>query len=182
MRRRGLLSSPIAICVVVALAAALGGRSQHAATAVPAVPHGCRVRGALPDRRCTPGAVDPAVSQNNIARTICIARYAASVRPPAAYSEPLKKALISAYGAYAGRSPGAYEADHLIPLELGGAPRSVANIWPERHAGALGSYVKDREEDLLHAEVCSHRVALASAQREMADDWVAAYRRERPGR
>jgi len=28
-------------------------------------------------------------------------------------------------------SPGNYELDHLIPLELGGAPEDVKNLWPE---------------------------------------------------
>ncbi len=39
--------------------------------------------GRLPDPRCTPGAIDPAVTQANIRRTICVSGYTTKVRPPA---------------------------------------------------------------------------------------------------
>ena len=40
--------------------------------------------GRLPDRRCTPGAIDPAVTQADIQSTICVTGYADTVRPPVA--------------------------------------------------------------------------------------------------
>ncbi len=40
----------------------------------------------LPDPTCTPGAVDPGVTQSNLPQTICRSGYSSSVRPPAAVS------------------------------------------------------------------------------------------------
>ena len=41
---------------------------------------------------------------------------------------------IAEYG-YADTSTADYEEDHLIPLELGGAPRDPNNLWPEPRYG-----------------------------------------------
>ena len=71
----------------------------------------------------------------------------------------------------------ACEVDHLISLEIGGAddPR---NLWPRPYDGAsLNARVKDRLESRLHAEVCAGNVALEDAQREIAADWVQAFRK-----
>jgi hypothetical protein len=37
---------------------------------------------------------------------------------------------MAAYG-LTGQRLSDYELDHLIPLELGGAPAEAANLWPE---------------------------------------------------
>ena len=52
----------------------------------------------LPDPRCTPGAVSPAVTQANISSTICRRGYTEKVRPPESVTEPEKKASLAAYG------------------------------------------------------------------------------------
>jgi hypothetical protein len=146
----------------------------------------CHARGrglwVLPDYRCTPGKLNQAVTPASVRATICRAGWSESVRPPAGVTEPEKLQAIAAYGAYDGRRPRRYELDHLIPLELGGAPNSVANLWPEPDYPSLraGSYVlnpKDRLENLLRARVCEGRITLGSARRLIAGDWVAAYRR-----
>ena len=128
----------------------------------------------LPDPSCTPGAVDPAVTEASIGRTICRAGWTSSVRPPEAVTEAEKRASIAAYGDYAGRRLGAYEYDHLVPLELGGAVNDPRNLWPER---GESPNPKDRLEDALNALVCARRMGLAEAQQAIAGDWVAAYRR-----
>ncbi len=38
------------------------------------------------------------------------------------------------YG-YADRNPAHYQEDHLVPLELGGAPRDPRNLWPQPNDG-----------------------------------------------
>lgn len=121
----------------------------------------------LPDPACTPGAYDPAVTQANIAQTICVKGYTATVRPPEAVSEPVKKRLMTDYG-LAGKSLRGYELDHLVPLELGGA-NSLTNLWPE-----FGSSPnpKDTVENKLHAEVCAGTVSLTEAQQKIARDWT----------
>ena len=57
--------------------------------------------------------------------------------------------------------------DHLVPLDLGGAPYDPRNLWPEPRATADGwnADVKDELEAVLSRLVCSGRVPLAEAQR-----------------
>ena len=75
----------------------------------------CRTRdqGLLPDRSCTPGAIDPAVTQANIGSTICRAGYTDSVRPPESQTEAFKWGVAEpAYGQHDVSG----ELDHLVPL------------------------------------------------------------------
>jgi hypothetical protein len=71
--------------------------------------------------------------------------------------------------------PSAYEYDHLIPLELGGATDDGANLWPQPHAGQWSSSLKDGLENRLRSLVCRGQVPLATAQQAIASDWIAAY-------
>jgi hypothetical protein len=119
-----------------------------------------------------PGAADPAVTQSNIDTTICAKGWSKHVRPPASYTGKLKRDQI------AGRAdPRLYEEDHLIPLELGGASRDPRNLWPQLWDGPDGAHAKDRLERRLHNLVCSHAVSLEEAQKAIATDWRAAYRK-----
>ena len=132
----------------------------------------------LPDPALTPGAVNPAVTQTDIRQTICTRGWTRTVRPPERYTERLKRRQIREYG-YPDRWLRDYEEDHLVPLELGGSPTSVRNLWPEPHrvVGGWGSYAKDRLENRLNHLVCRGQLTLASARRQIAANWIAAYRR-----
>jgi hypothetical protein len=129
---------------------------------------------ALPDRRCTPGIVDPNVTQDNIHSTICVSGYTSTVRPSSYVTGKEKIVSMRAYSASG--STGDYEYDHLVSLELGGSPNVAANLWPEPYSGPYGARVKDRLENRLHDLVCSGRVSLATAQYQEATDWISAYR------
>jgi hypothetical protein len=142
-------------------------------------PGSCRRRGsgldALPDPRCTPGALNPAVTQASIGATICRRGWTATVRPPASITAREKLASMAAYGG--GTRTSGFEYDHLVALELGGAPNDARNLWPERdYATSAGFYLnpKDRLEGKLKRLVCSRLITLARAQRLIAGDWVAA--------
>jgi hypothetical protein len=130
----------------------------------------------LPAPSLTPGAVDPAVTQQNIQSTICVKGYTRKVRPPASYTNKLKKRQIREYG-YADTNPRHYEEDHLIPLEIGGDPRDPRNLWPEPRRSAWNAKEKDRLENLLHREVCDGEIPLRTAQAEIAHDWISADRK-----
>jgi hypothetical protein len=136
----------------------------------------CHARGrglySLPDAACTPGAIDPAVTQGNLARTICRTGYSETVRPPESVTEAEKRASLVAYGDH--RPLHYYEYDHLVALELGGAPNDARNLWPE--PGAVPN-PKDSLENRLHRLVCAGQMTLAAAQLAIARDWVAAYHR-----
>jgi hypothetical protein len=121
-----------------------------------------------PDPRCTPGALNPQVTQATIGRTICRRGWTASVRPPESVTEPEKLASMAAYGD--GGSPGRYEYDHFVPLELGGATNDRRNLWPEPGASPNP---KDAVEDELKARVCDGEMTLAAAQRAIVANWVS---------
>lgn len=139
-----------------------------------------RSGGALPDATCTPGAYSRAVTQRTIATTICHSGWAATQRPPQAVTEPMKFASMRAYGVPT--TPGhaqLYEYDHLVPIELGGAPGDARNLWPEPHTvptaqGDQGSYTKDGRENRMRALVCAHVLTLRAARHIMRTDWRQA--------
>jgi hypothetical protein len=136
---------------------------------------GCKSDGVLPDRECTPGAIDPNVSQKLVNGTICIVGYSDEVRPPTSKTNKIKTAQLLAYG-FAG-SMSDYELDHLISLELGGCPDCVSNLWPEPYNIPMGAREKDKVENYLHKAVCNGEMTLAEAQKEIATDWTAVYYR-----
>src|SRR5438309_10994255 len=123
----------------------------------------------LPDPKCTPGATDPAVTQANIDSTICVSGYTKTVRPSTSVTNPIKLQVMKYYGFI--DSPNNYELDHLIPLELGGAPDDVKNLWPEPYYTNPSSYDKDGFESYLHNQVCSGAMALKTAQDEISYNW-----------
>jgi len=140
-----------------------------------ALPPACHApsSGALPDPICAPGAADPAVTQANVGTTICVSGYTTKVRPPVSYTNPIKQDLIRRYGLSGSLAD--YELDHLVPLEVGGAPRSVRNLWPESWTKRPSAREKDRLENLLHTRICNGTIALADAQRMFEQNWVQAW-------
>jgi hypothetical protein len=148
--------------------------ATSAASAAPVMALHCAVRSGagqpLPDPVCTPGATNPAVTDATLASTICLAGWTATVRPDQSLTDSLKQQQIREYG-YFDTNRADYEEDHLIPLELGGAPADPKNLWPE--AGGIPN-PKDGVENALKQAVCDHRVDLAAAQRAIAQNWVTA--------
>jgi len=135
----------------------------------------------LPDPACTPGAIDPGVTQADLAATICRSGgYTSSVRPPAPMTGDFKTVSRAAY-----RDPAPStqtELDHLVPLGVGGAS-DTRNLWPEPdqgspqqfdHSDGFGSNAKDGVESKLHDAVCSGRVTLVAAQLAITADWTTA--------
>ncbi|MGC1106423.1 MAG: hypothetical protein WA876_07780 [Candidatus Acidiferrales bacterium] len=91
-------------------------------------------------------------------------------------SDAVRQQVFREYG-IAGAPPGGYEIDYLVTPGLGGSD-NIRNLWPEPHKQTIwNSYVKDQLEDHLHSLVCSGQVGLATAQRDIATDWIAAYRK-----
>lgn len=124
----------------------------------------------LPNPDITPGKV-----LTTDTAKICKPGYPKTVRPPASYTNRLKAKQLGM--ALHDKRLKLYEEDHLVSLELGGDPRDPLNLWPEAYSGTWGAKVKDRVENYLHAEVCAGRLPLATAQQEIATNWIEAYRR-----
>jgi hypothetical protein len=130
----------------------------------------------LPDPVTTPGAVNLSVTPSNIRTTICVPGWTSTIRPPASYTTKLKIKQMAA-GPYA--SPlgaSSFEEDHLVSLELGGHPQDPRNLWPQHWSRPQGAHEKDAVENKLHKLVCTGGMPLAQAQREIATNWIAAYR------
>jgi hypothetical protein len=123
----------------------------------------------LPDPTCTPGAINPKVTEATLADTICKTGYTKSIRPPRDITAAEKRANAASYG-YTGPSSDS-EYDHLIPLELGGDPNDARNLWVEPGASPNP---KDGIEHKLHQRVCAGTVSLAAAQQAIASDWTTA--------
>jgi hypothetical protein len=141
----------------------------------PAPPAGsCHVRTdngqPLPDASCTPGATNRDVTEANLNETVCRSGWTKTVRPPASYTDALKREQITAYG-YTDTNPRSYEEDHLISLEIGGAPADPHNLWPEPGASPNA---KDPIENQLNTALCGGLVHLADVQHAIATDWTTA--------
>jgi hypothetical protein len=177
-RRRAPLILAVALLALALSAAAAGalsiGRSDPHVVQPQPRPGSCRARGtglfSLPDPRCTPGSLNPAVTQATVSSTICRSGYTRTIRPPESVTGAEKRASLAAYGDSGPLR--AFEYDHLVSLELGGAANDPRNLWPE--PGATPN-PKDGLENRLHAMVCSGRITLAAAQRQIAGNWVASY-------
>jgi hypothetical protein len=123
----------------------------------------------LPDPDCTPGAINPDVKQSTIDQTICKVGWTKTVRPSSSVTNVMKAKSARSYSLGRGEVG---EYDHLVPLELGGAPDDPRNLWVE--PGHIPN-PKDAVEHKLNDAVCSGLVPLAKAQRAIAARWVTAY-------
>ena len=122
----------------------------------------------LPDPKLTPGDAFDVTAQD-----VCVPGYARKVRD---VPQELKRQVYAEYG-ITEHHPGDYEVDHLISLELGGS-NSIKNLWPEsRRTSPWNAYVKDKLEDKLHELVCDGELDLKLAQREIAANWIEAYKK-----
>ncbi|HZD65182.1 MAG TPA: hypothetical protein VE152_03700, partial [Acidimicrobiales bacterium] len=117
----------------------------------------------MPDPGRTPGQTFPGVTTAEV----CTGGWATAHRDVTGTE---RHQVFASYGIPYSQHD-SYELDHLIPLELGG-DNAEANLWPE--LGHIPN-LKDHLENVLHGDVCSGRVGLATAQHAIATNWWAAY-------
>ena len=153
----GASAPPPATAVEAAPAAELRERGPNAL---------CAARGPLPDLTCTPGAV-----MNIDLDAIC--NTSTSGRRHVAPGD--HKKAFTEYGYSYPQARGAFEVDHLIPLELGG-DNVLENLWAEPAEPRPGVHEKDKVENYLHRQVCAHAMTLADAQHQIVTDWLAVWR------
>lgn len=121
----------------------------------------------IPDPSLTPGAM-ALVSRGSV----CKAPYPNNKIVPAA----LQRRVFDEYG-MPSADPSAYEIDYLITPALGGAD-DIHNLWPQSNRATVwNSLVKDALENHLRDLVCSGQLDLATAQREIATNWIGAYKK-----
>ena len=129
---------------------------------------------ALPNPQITPGAIDPAITSQNLQSTVCVRGYTATVRPDKRVTNRLKREQIRQYR-YSDKDPRNYEQDHLIPLSIGGNPSDPRNMWPQPRSGEWSAEQKNDLEFVVYRMVCNGDIDLAQAQEKIARDWTAAY-------
>lgn len=122
--------------------------------------------GPLPVASLTPGAVS----------ALTAAELCAGTRTSRLVTDGVRRTVLAGYGMELTPAD-AYELDALVTPELGGTT-APENLWPQRYGSPVwNAHVKDALELLLAEKVCADDMALAQAQRELATDWVAAYKR-----
>lgn len=120
----------------------------------------------VPNGRLTPGATLLADR-----RTVCGLENVKNKAVPSA----LQKKVFEEYG-IRGAEPRLYEVDYLVTPALGGAD-DIRNLWPHSYSADWNAKVKDQLEDRLRSMVCEGTVELDEAQREIAVNWIAAYKK-----
>jgi hypothetical protein len=163
-RRRGLFGIPyswlgtgLAVVIVTIVLAQAGARVGDPAESP--------MDQWLPKRAFTPGAVTALTAE-----ALC-----AGERPSRTVAADVRAAVLRRYHV-AHISQAEYELDALITPELGGSV-AADNLWPQRYRSPVwNAHVKDQLERLLPELVCRGQIALATAQQEVATNWIAAYR------
>jgi hypothetical protein len=121
----------------------------------------------IPDSRFTPGAT---LLVNRPA--VCAQENVKNKAVPVA----LRRKVFEQYG-ISGADPGAYEVDYLVTPALGGSD-DIHNLWPHSYSHTVwNARVKDALEDRLREMVCDGSIDLAEAQKEIAANWILAYKK-----
>jgi hypothetical protein len=125
-------------------------------------------RGTEPDPTLTPGATRRVTISD-----VCSMAHEEVVGE---VSTSLRQEVFQEYG-IANARPDEYEVDYLIAPGLGGV-EEIHNLWPEPYTSRTwNAHVKDALEERLHEMVCAGQLDLSTAQREIATDWIAAYKK-----
>ena len=125
-------------------------------------------RGTTPNHNLTPGA-----TRRVSIGDVCSMPHEEVVR---AVPTSVRQEIFQEYGIENAQASN-YEIDYLITPGLGGA-EDLHNLWPEPYTPrAWNAHTKDDLEEHLHEMVCSGQLDLLTAQREIATDWISAYKK-----
>jgi hypothetical protein len=123
---------------------------------------------AEPDPRLTPGAAR-LVSADELCSTELS-------DDTSAVPADTKEKVLKEYGV-AVQDSARFQLDYLISPQLGGT-EDISNLWPEPSASTVWNLkAKDALEERLHRLVCRGNISLATAQRDLATDWISAYKK-----
>lgn len=121
-----------------------------------------------PDSKKTPGDIDPAARQDNLAQTVCSPTWVVAARN---VTHAEKRDICVEYGIMTGCPGPRYEIDHFVPVSSGGS-NSPLNLWVQPIEDAKK---KDLAERWVHTQVCNGSWLLIDAQRMMMINWVKIY-------
>jgi len=156
------------LCTGVLIAAVVGGIFVHHSTRRGENSIVAFERGTLPDRSLTPG-----VTRRVTIIDVCSMAHEEVVGE---VSTSLRQDVFHEYGITDTPAEG-YEVDYLIAPGLGGV-EDIRNLWPEPSTSHIwNAQVKDTLEERLHEMVCAGKIDVSTAQRDIATDWIAAYKK-----
>ncbi len=164
------ISRSAAFVCVALLVAVVGAKVlfQHSRLQRPTSAAVAFERTAVPDPILTPGATRQVAISD-----VCSMAHEEVVR---AVPASMRQEVFQEYGIVTARSDD-YEIDYLIAPGLGGV-EDIHNLWPEPYtAQTWNAHVKDALEEHLHQMVCDGKLDLSTAQRDIATDWIAAYKK-----
>jgi hypothetical protein len=125
-------------------------------------------RGSVPDRNLTPGA-----TRRVVLGDVCSMAHEDVIREVPTL---LRQEVFHEYGIVNARGD-EYEIDFLIAPGLGGV-EDIHNLWPEPYTSSeWNARVKDALEEHLHQLVCAGKIDLSTAQNDIAENWIAAYKK-----
>lgn len=127
-----------------------------------------RANGPQPDASLTPGEVRP-ISLDQVCRNEKAEVVVANI------PDDTRRNVFAAYGINP-TNPGDYEVDYLITPDLGGSD-SIRNLWPQPYSARWSAKEKDKLEQRLHQMVCAGNLDLETAQRDLAGNWIQAYKK-----
>jgi len=164
----GFLRLPIAAAIVLVFigVAFYGGRKIWTDKPLVLSPQEAAI---VPNHSLTPGAV----------RAVTLTDICSSADDDLDPKVPssTERAVFQEYGLPSNRPARKYQIDYLVNPQLGGT-NDIRNLWPEPYSNARwNAQAKDELERHLHQMVCDRTVDLAVAQREIATDWIAAYKK-----
>lgn len=126
----------------------------------------------LPDPLDHPGVVNPDITPDNMATTVCRSGWTATVRPPVAYTDAIKKKSVPP-----GHTAQEFELDHLMSIEDGGDPKDERNLWMQTYNDVYGARVKDVLETKLKRMVCAHQLTLDQARAALSPNWLIGFQK-----
>jgi hypothetical protein len=156
------------LSAAVVIAAMVGGLLfQHSTLGTTRAVVAPLERAAVPDRGLTPGATRRVTLSD-----VCSMPHEEVIGE---VSTSLRQEVFHEYGIANARA-GDYEIDYLIAPGLGGT-EDIHNLWPEPYTSRTwNAHVKDTLEEHLHQMVCEGKLDLSTAQRDIATNWIAAYK------
>jgi hypothetical protein len=133
----------------------------------------------LPDPVLTPGAILPSIADDRLCTKD------RRVRAPEIAKE-LEDEVFAAYGIRSPK-PGQWKIDVLIPVELGGDPSNIKNLFPLPYSinadgSDLGANTKRLAEVAVLRQLCGasqtspQKITFAEAREQFANNWPVLYR------
>jgi hypothetical protein len=152
------------VAALLATSCATGGSEKATPAVAPAA-----AAGPVPSE-----VLDPGVTPETIAATICQADYAKRARAPDTVTGGIKLRLLNQHGLSEGSL---YRLEQRMPLELGGHPSDPRNFTLEYWDTEASANRKLQLLRVLQGRVCDRQMGLREAQAAYFTDWRAAYER-----